>query len=111
MLSGVLYLASNMPTSKSPLTFKESIDLGKYDEEYLNQYQEWRDMDRQIRFQFISQALKNRRLQLRTQWAELANQLDFSKKPYLKEAQKKVEQALRDLNDDEEQLLVEYAGS
>jgi hypothetical protein len=100
-----------MSDTHSPITFKESIEMGKYDEEYLNQYPEWRDMDRQIRFQYITQAVNNRRKQLRLQWAKLSNQLDFSKKPHLAAAQRKVEQALRDLNEDEELLLVEYAGS
>lgn len=93
------------------LTFKEAIDMGVYDENQLGEYPEWQSMTDHIRFQFISQALINRRRQLRQQWAGLANQLDFSKKPHLKQAQKKVEQALRDLNDDEEQLFVKYAGA
>lgn len=97
-------------TVTSPLTFKESIDMGKYEEEYLDQYQEWQEMDDHIKFQFISKAIINRRRQLRIQWANLANNLDFSKKPHLKEAQKKIEQAIRDLNDDEEMLQVKYAG-
>lgn len=91
------------------LTFKESIALGKYDASYLSQYQEWRELDRQLQFQFI-EAILNRRHQLRLQWANLANQLNFSKKPHLAEAQKKVEQALRELDEDEEKLMVEYAG-
>jgi len=59
----------------------------------------------------LTQALANRRLQLRRQWAGLANQLDFSKKPLLADAQKKVEKALRELNDDEERIFVRYAGA
>jgi hypothetical protein len=94
-----------------PLSFKEAIEMGKYDEAFLNQYSEWRGFDRQIKLQFITKALTNRRLQLRKQWASLANQLDFSAKPHLLEAQKRVEQALRELNQDEERILVEYAGS
>lgn len=99
-----------MNNNNLPLTFKEAIDMGKYEQEYLKQYDEWQNMDDHIRFQFISKAIENKRRQLRIQWANLANNLDFSKKPHLKEAQKKVEQAIRDLNDDEEMLQVEYAG-
>lgn len=99
-----------MSTTTLPLTFKEAIDMGKYDENFLSQYNEWELMDDHIRFQFISKAIANKRRQLRIQWANLANNLDFSKKPHLKEAQKKVEQAIRDLNDDEEMLQVQYAG-
>ena len=93
------------------ITFKESIQLGKYEPEYLNQYKEWQELDRHLQFQYISQAIINKRQQLRLQWARLANQPNFSKKPHLAEAQKKVEQALRDLDENEEKLMVEYAGS
>ena len=99
-----------MSNHNLPLTFKEAIDMGKYQEEYLAQYDEWQQMDDHIRFQFISKAIANKRLQLRIQWANLANNLDFSKKPHLKAAQKKVEDAIHDLNDDEEELQVKYAG-
>ncbi|MBP7876130.1 hypothetical protein KA012_04010 [Candidatus Woesebacteria bacterium] len=99
-----------MNSSTPLLSFAESIELGKYDQEYLSQYQEWRELDRQLKFQFISKAIKKRRLQLRLQWANLANQPNFSKKPHLLDAQKKVEQALSDLEKDEEVLMVEYAG-
>ncbi|MBP9820427.1 hypothetical protein KBC79_06875 [Candidatus Woesebacteria bacterium] len=99
-----------MNTAQPLLSFAESIELGKYDQEYLSQYQEWRELDRQLKFQFISKAIKKRRLQLRLQWANLANQPNFSKKPHLLDAQKKVEQALVDLDKDEEVLMVEYAG-
>ncbi len=100
-----------MSDIKPSLTFKELIELGKYEEEYLSQYSEWGTFDRHIKFQFISQAIKNRRRQIRIQWANLANQLNFSKKPHLADAQKKVEKALKDLDEDEERLMVEYAGS
>ena len=41
----------------------------------------------------------------------MANQPNFSKKPHLAAAQKKVQKALEDLEIDEEQLMVEYAGA
>lgn len=100
-----------MNTPQPVVPFKEAIALGKYQPEYLEQYSEWQQMDRQLQFQYISQAVINKRRQLRIQWANLANQPNFSKKPQLAEAQKKVEQALRDLDAEEEKLMVEYAGS
>lgn len=99
-----------MPTNSRLITFKESIELGKYEVEYLQQYKEWQELDRHLQYQYIIQAVTNKRRQLRLQWAKLANQPNFSKKPYLLEAQKKVEQALRDLEIDEEKLMVEFAG-
>lgn len=62
------------------ISFKESIALGKYDPEYLSQYPEWQELDRHLQFQYISQAIINKRRQLRLQWANLANQPNFSKK-------------------------------
>jgi hypothetical protein len=99
-----------MTNSQRIISFKESIDLGKYEVEYLSQYKEWQELDRHLQFQYISQAIINKRRQLRLQWAQLANQPNFSKKPYLAGAQKKVEKALRDLDINEELLMVEYAG-
>lgn len=99
-----------MSDQKFEISFKEALDMGKYQEEFLSKYPEWQNADKQIRAQFINRALKNRRIQLRLQWANLANQLDFSKKPHLAEAQKKVEASLKELNEDEEKLLVKYAG-
>lgn len=93
------------------ITFKESIELGKYEPEYLSQYQEWQELDRHLQFQYISQAIINRRRQLRLQWAQLANQPNFSKKPHLATAQQKVVTALQKLDVDEEELMVAYAGS
>jgi hypothetical protein len=97
-------------TTPRLISFKESIELGKYDAEYLEQYAEWNELDRHLQYQYIVQAIINKRRQLRLQWARLANQPNFSKKPHLADAQKKVEQALRDLDADEEKLMVEYAG-
>lgn len=93
------------------LSFAEAIDFGKYEPDFLKQFAEWQTFDRYTQFQFIAKALKNRRRRLRLHWAELNNQLDYGKKPYLKEAQKKIEQAISDLNEEEERLLVEYAGA
>ncbi len=101
-----------MPQSiTKSISFKEAIELGKYEPAFLSQYTEWNTFDAQIQYQYIIKAIGNRRKQLRLQWAALANQLDFSQKPHLKAAQGKVEKAIRDLNDDEERLIVEYAGS
>lgn len=98
-------------TNTRIISFKESIDLGKYQVVYLSQYPEWKELDRHLQYQYIIQAITNKRRQLRLEWAKIANQPNFSKKPQLLTAQKKIEQALRDLDTDEEYLMVEYAGS
>lgn len=71
---------------------------------------EWEELDRHLQYQYITQAITNKRRQLRLEWAKMANQPNFSKKPQLLAAQKKIEKALRDLDTDEEALMIEYAG-
>lgn len=100
-----------MAKTQRLISFKESIELGKYEVEYLSQYKEWQELDRHLQYQYITQALVNRRRQLRLQWALMANQPNYSKKPHLATAQKKVQKALQDLEIDEELLMVEYAGA
>lgn len=92
------------------ISFKESIELGKYQVEYLSQYKEWEELDRHLQYQYITQAITNKRRQLRLEWAKMANQPNFSKKPQLHVAQKKIEKSLKDLDTDEEALMIEYAG-
>lgn len=93
------------------ISFEKAIELGEYDPEYLAQFSQWATFSKHIQYQYIREALINRRKHLRLQWAELNNQLDYRLKPYLQEAKKKVEQALQNLNDEEERLIVEYAGA
>ena len=97
--------------TKHAISFEQAIELGEYDPEFLAQYSQWQTMSRHVQYQFIRQALENRHKQLRRQWADLCNQLDFRLKPHLKEAQKKVELEMKKLNDEEERLLTEYAGA
>ncbi len=99
-----------MTATNRLISFKESIELGKYEVEYLQAYKEWQELDRHLQYQYIVQAITNKRRQLRLQWAKLANQPNFSKKPFLADAQKKVERALEELEKDEERLMVEFAG-
>lgn len=99
-----------MDSISRSISFKESIELGKYEIEYLEQYKEWQELDRHLQYQYIVQAIINKRRQLRLQWARLANQPNFSKKPHLAQAQKKVEIALKKLDEDEESLMVAFAG-
>lgn len=93
------------------ISFKEAIEMGKYEPDFLAQFPEWEKFDPQIQYQYVIKALTNRRKLLRQQWAAIVTQLDFSKKPHLEEAQHKVEKAIQQLNKDEERLVVEYAGS
>ncbi len=92
------------------LTLEKAIELGEYDPQVLGRFEEFRRLSRYSQWQLIRQAIKNREKQLRMHWAELTNQLDLSQKPYIKEALKKIELKIEELNEDEERLLIEYAG-
>lgn len=97
-------------TNTTHLSFDEAIEHGIFRPEELIKYPEFEAMEEFLQFQFILKGLKNRQRHLRYQWAMLNNQLDFSQKPALHEAQRKIEKAISDLNKEEEDLYVRYAG-
>ena len=72
-------------------------------------FAEWHDLSPHIQWQLIRKALDIRHRQLITQYAELNNALDLSKKPHIKEAMKSVEKQLSSLMEDKENLYVEYS--
>lgn len=96
-------------TNKKTLTLDEAIDLGEYQPEYLEQFEEFKKLSRYSQFQLIRKAIKNRESQLRIHYAELVNQLDFRKKETLREGMANIQEKIHQLNDDEEKLLVEYS--
>jgi len=100
-----------MSKTALPFSFEKAIELGEYDPAFLERFPVWSGMSRHSQYEFVHQALTNRRKQLRLQWADMANQPDFSKKPHLMEAQKKIQDAMHKLIEEEELLQVEYAGS
>jgi hypothetical protein len=91
------------------MTLDEAIELGEYQPEYLMQFEEFAKLSRHGQLQLIRKALKNRHRQLITQYAEINNQLHFSKKPWLQEGLDKVMEKIQKLEEDRERLLVEYA--
>jgi len=100
---------SSPPPSGGNITLQKAIDLGEYNPEFLSGFAEWHTLSRFSQFQFIRKALDNRRRHLLTQWAEISNSLDFSKKPYLAEAMKNIKKQLDKLEEDREKLYVEYS--
>ena len=91
------------------MTLDKAIELGEYDPEFLKQFEEFTRLPRYSQFLLIQKALRNRRRQLQLHWADLNNQLDFSRKPELKPALKSVQNQIEYLNDEEERLLIEYS--
>ncbi len=89
--------------------FEEAIKQGEYQPEFLSKFPEWKKMSRHRQFQYIRQGINNRERQISTQWAEVNNVLNFSKKPHLQEALRNLEKQLQNLREDKEELFVEYS--
>mgnify|MGYP001562215343 CR=1 FL=1 len=104
-------LSSNMPKIpiNSSMTFEKAVDLGEYHPEYLAGFPVWHTLSRFMQFEFIVQALTNRRKQLLRQWMEVNRANDFRLKPHLMEASKNIEQQLEKLRIDKEKLYTEYS--
>lgn len=100
---------SSKPVNVSKMTLQKAIELGEYDPNYLSTFPEWLTLSRHIQFQYIRDAIENRRKHLVTQYAEVNNILDFSTKPHLKEALKNIENQLHKIEYDREKLFVEYS--
>ncbi len=94
---------------KKILSLDQAIEFGEYHPEILTSFEEWEDLSRIMQFQLIRKALDNRYRHLVTQYAEVNNTLDFSKKPQLQGALKNIEEQLRQLQKDKEKLYVEYS--
>lgn len=91
-------LSAKPSPKKSNITLQGTINLGEYDPKSTH-----------IQWQLIRKALDIRRKQLLTQWAELNNVLDVSKKPHIQIAMKNVERQLKKLMEDREKLYVEFS--
>ncbi|KKQ94132.1 MAG: hypothetical protein UT19_C0004G0093 [Candidatus Woesebacteria bacterium GW2011_GWB1_39_10b] len=93
----------------SSMTLAKAVELGEYDPEFLATFAEWHGLPRHIQFQYVRQALDNRHRHLITQWAEVNNMLDFSKKPHLSEALENIMAQIKKLEKDREKLYLEYS--
>lgn len=98
-------------SAKQPatMTLQKAIELGEYDPSYLATFAEWHAFSRHIQFQYIRRALDNRHSHLITQWAEVNNMLDFSKKPHLTQALENIMNQIKKLEKDREKLYLEYS--
>lgn len=101
--------SSSTSQNKGTLTLQQVIDLGEYSPEYLQNFTEWHTLSPHIQWQFIRKALDIRNRQLITQYAELNNVLDLSKKPAVQQAMKNVEKQMQKLSKDREKLYIEYS--
>ena len=102
-------LPSKPPPKKITITLNEAVEFGEYDPKALANFAEWHNLSPHIQWQLIRKALDIRKRQLITQYAELNNALDYSKKPQLHQAAKNVEKQINELSKDRERLYVEYS--
>lgn len=100
---------SSPPSKKSNLTLQQAIEFGEYDPKYLENFAEWHTLSAHIQWQLIRKALDIRQRQLITQYAELHNVLNYSKKPQVQSAVKNMEKQLASLAQDKEKLYIEYS--
>lgn len=102
-------LSSGPPPQKANITLQQAIDFGEYDPKALSNFAEWHTLSTHIQFQLVRKALEIRHKQLITQYAEINNVLDFSKKPHIHVALKNVERQIAELMKDRERLFVEFS--
>lgn len=96
-------------SKSSKMTLQKAVDMGEYKPDFLSTFPEWHELSRHLQFQFIRQGIDNRHKQLIMQYAEINNVLDFSLKPHLKEALENVHKQLKKLDEDREELYLEYS--
>ncbi len=102
-------LSSTPPPKKTNMTLQQAIDFGEYNPKSLANFTEWHTLSIHIQWQLIRKALDVRQRQLITQYAELNNALNFSKKPHIHKACKSVERQLKKLTQDKEKLYIKYS--
>ena len=93
---------------KSTMTLEKAVEMGEYDPAFLSTFPEWVTFSNYIRWNYIRQAIKNRRRFLLLNWAETNNVLDFRLKPEMKEVLDRINKQLEELNRNEEKLRIEY---
>jgi hypothetical protein len=99
---------SGAPVQSPYLTLQKAIELGEYEPHVLSKYPEWHLLSKHAQLQLIRKGLDNREFQLKMEWAEIANVLDFSKKPHLEEVLKRIDTQRKKLYADRERLYIEY---
>ncbi len=90
------------------MTLQKSVDMGEYNPDYLSTFPEWHELSKHIQFQFIQNAMENRRHQLLSQYASISNVLDFRLKPELKQTLENIHKQLKKIDDDFEEISMEY---
>ena len=94
------------PTTK--MTLDKAVEMGEYNPDFLATFPEWAGFSNNIRWHYIRDAIQNRRKFLLLNWAETNNVLDFRLKPEMKQVLDKINLQLKNLNQEEEKLRLEF---
>jgi hypothetical protein len=90
-------------------TLQKAIDAGEFHPEVLAGFDEWNTLSRIMQFHLIRKALDIRERDLVSQYAEVTNVLDFSKKPELQLVLDRIQRSIKELQAERERLYVEYS--
>ena len=100
---------SSSPPPSNRIPLQQAVNFGEYDPEKLSNFSEWHTLSSHIQWQLVRKALDIRYRQLTTQYAELSNVLDYSKKPQIWGATKMVQKQIKSLEKDREKLYIEFS--
>jgi hypothetical protein len=96
-------------SKNAKFTLRQAIEYGEYDIEYLSTFPEWHTLSRHIQFEYLCEALENRRKQLLQHWAIINRTSNWSTRDDLKEASKNIEKQLDQVERDRERIMIEYS--
>lgn len=96
------------PQKTTSMTLEKAVEMGEYDPNFLSTFPEWAGFSEYIRWNYIRQAIHNRRRFLMQNWAETNNVLDLRLKPEMKQVLDRINDQIVALNQAEEKLRVEY---
>ncbi len=99
---------SSPSTGGSFITLQKAIELGEYEPMVLARFDEWHKLSIHAQFQLVRKGLDNREHQIVSEWAEVNNVLDFSKKPELQPVLRNLEAQRKKILRDRERLYIEF---
>jgi hypothetical protein len=103
-----LYSREEKRKAPAGMTFTKAVELGEYEPEFLELFEEYRDLSKISQWNYVLKALKNRKAFLLNQYAETFNLLDFSQKPELKRVLDSIVDKQKRLSEEEEMLRIKF---
>ncbi|MCX7928740.1 MAG: hypothetical protein N2558_03590 [Patescibacteria group bacterium] len=95
-------------SSKKRITLRQAIEYGEYDVTYLSTFPEWHELPKHMQFEYLNEAMDNRRKQLLQHWAYINRTSNWSVRDDLKEISAGIEKQLDELERDRQKIMAEY---